>query len=74
MLALAAPEPGVEQVPYSVAEHVHTIYDYSQADSRPKGQRWFYVYVFAPFTAEHSPPARNFKWQAKPKEAETSLS
>ena len=56
-----APEPGVEEVPHGVAEHVHTVNHHSQAKTRPKSQGWFHLHEKAPFMAEHTPPAGNVR-------------
>ena len=55
---LAAPEPGVEEVPHGVAEHVETVNDNSQERPRPERQPWRHLHVLTPFPAEHTSPAQ----------------
>ena len=68
--ALTSPQPGVEQVPEGVAEHIETENDQRQAQPRPERQPGRLLHVTTPFTAEHSPPAGNLGRQTESEKAQ----
>ncbi len=53
--ALTAPQPGVEQIPQRITEHVETIDDDCQAKSRPECQPGYHLHELPPFPAEPLP-------------------
>ena len=71
--ALTAPQPGVEQVPDGIAEHVETIDDDCQAKSRPERQPGCHLHELPPFPAEHPSPARHLEGQPESQETERRL-
>ena len=71
--ALSAPEPGIEQIPHGIAEHVEGVDDNRQGRTRPESQPWRQLHVFTPFPAEHTTPARNLQWQTESEEAQRGL-
>ena len=53
---LTAPQPGVEQVPEGVTEHVEGVDGNRQAKPRPQGQVRCHLHVLATFPAEQGQP------------------
>ena len=68
--SLTAPQPGVEQVPEGVAEHIETENDQRQAQPRPERQPWGTLHVLTSLLAEHSPPARNLGGHSESEKAQ----
>ncbi len=71
--SLPAPQPGVEQVPEGVTEHVEGIDGNRQAKPGPERQPGRLLHVLAPFPAEQTPPAGNPDGQPVSEKAQRGL-
>ncbi len=71
--ALPAPQPGIEQVPHGVAEHIETVNDNRQAKPWPERQPGRLLHVLASFPAEHPSPAGHLDGQPESEEAQRGL-
>ena len=54
--ALIAPQPGIEQVPEGISEHVEGVDDQREEKPRPERQPGRLLHEPAPFAAEHRSP------------------
>ena len=70
---LTAPQPGVEQVPEGVTEHVEGVDGNRQATPRPERQPGCLLHVLPPFPAEQTPPAGNPDGQPVSEKAQRGL-
>ena len=71
--ALTSAQPGVEQVPEGVTEHVEGIDGNRQEKPRPERQPGRLLHVPSSFPAEQSPPTGNLDGQPKSQEAQRRL-
>ena len=71
--SLTAPQPGIEQIPHGIAEHVETVNGNSQGKTRPERQPGRLLHELTPFPAEHRSPAGNLDGQPESEEAQRSL-
>ena len=71
--ALTAPQPGIQQIPHGIAEHVETVDDNRQAQAWPERQPRRRLHVSAPFPAEHPSPAGKVDGQTESQEAQRRL-
>ena len=71
--ALTTPQPGVEQVPHGVAEHVEGVDDKRQANPRPEGQPRCLLHISTSIPAEHASPAGNLGRQTISEKAQGGL-
>ena len=68
--ALTAPQPGIEQVPEGVPEHVEGVDDNRQEKPRPEGQPGRLLHEAAPFPAEHPSPTGYLDGQPEAEETQ----
>ena len=68
--AVTALQPGIEQVPHGVAEHVEGVDDNRQEQPRPEGQPRRLLHEAAPLPAEHAAPTGNLDGQPESEEAQ----
>ena len=60
--AHTAPQPGIEQVPHGIAEHVEGVDDKRQTKPRRECQPRRLHLVFLTFPTQHAVPARSWAW------------
>ena len=71
---LAAPEPGVEEVPEGVAEHVEAVDDQGQTRAGPEREPGRDFHELPTFLAEQTAPGRDLAREAESEEAQRGLS
>ena len=72
--ALTAPQPGVEQVPHRIAEHVEGVDDQRQENPWPQGQPRRHLHVLTSFPAEHPSPTWKGGGKTESQETQRGLS
>ena len=70
---LASAQPGIQQVPHRVAEHVEGVDDNREEKPRPEGQPGRLLHEAAPFPAEHPSPAGHLDGQPESEKAQRRL-
>ena len=68
--SLPASQPGIEQIPHGIAEHVEAVHHNRQENPWPERQPGGHLHVLTSFPAEQTSPASNLGGQSESQEAQ----